>query len=197
MEFCGSIIMSEIVGVLLDILSFLLAVLSIVFVIITLKQNNKVLKQSSNQFVESLRLESQPFLQMELVDDLSTNSPRYEITIPNENDKVERIYTVCKIKNVGNGTATNLRFTWKAEGKSYSDAFPVNAIMKGDEYFFQVTLEKEIDNDELNIILLWGYEDILGNTYEQKSFLYYEVDKLVCIENDPPTFLGIIGYTKA
>lgn len=189
--------MSEKINITLSILSFLLALLSMVFIFLALRQNKKILEQSHEHFVESNRLENQPFLQMELVEDLSNCTPQYEIIIPSADGEYERNYVICRIKNVGNGTATNLIYTWQMEKQSDSDVFPVNAVMKGDEYIFQVTLENAFDSDSLKCVMLWGYDDILGNTYQQKSILYYEAGQLDRIENDSPAFLGEVRYKLA
>lgn len=187
--------MVEISNIILSIMSFILALLSIVFVIITLKQNTKILEQgqkqieeSKRQFTESKLLECQPFLQMELIEDWSNYNSQYVINIPIENGESETIYGLCKTKNVGNGSATNLRYSWKCDTQSDLGVFPLNAIMSGDEYYFQVTLEKQSIRNSYKIEFVWEYEDILGYTYEQKSILRYEDERLNCIENDPPVF---------
>ena len=121
---------------------------------------------------------------------------QYEILISIEDGGLEPIYSFCRIKNVGNGTATNLMLSWKSEELSCSNSipFPVNAIMKGDEYSFRITIEKESVIDSFKIEVVGQCEDILGNTYEQKSYLHYEDENLVCIDNDSPVFLGKVKY---
>ena len=189
--------MAEISGIILSILSFILALLSIVFVIITLKQNTKILEQSQKQLEESKKqfterenLECQPFLQMELIEDWDKYSPQYVIVIPIEDGESKSIYGVCKVKNVGNGTATRLIYSWRYGEHSNNDVFPVNAIMRGDEYYLQFTLEKESNKGPLVIEFVWEYDDILGNTYEQRSFLRYEEEKLDSVDNDAPVLMG-------
>ena len=191
--------MAVIANIILSIFSFFLAAISLHFVHLTLKQNTKILEQGQKQFDESKRLEYQPYLKMELVKDWSDSTPQYEISVPIEDSESEPIYALCRIKNVGNGTATNLVLTWKSEKPSCSDSvpFPVNAIMKGDEYSFQVTLEKDTSIDSFKIEIVWQCEDILGNTYEQKSYLQYEDEILVCIDNDSPVFIGKVKYKLA
>lgn len=189
--------MEVIANIILSILSFFLAAISLHFVNLTLKQNTRILEQGQKQFDESKRLEYQPYLQLELVKDWSDITPQYEISIPIEDRGAEPIYAFCRIKNVGNGTATNLILSWKSEEPSCSDSipFPVNAVMKGDEYSFQVTIDKESIIDSFRIKIVWQCEDILGNTYEQESYLHYEDENLVCIDNNIPVFLGKVKYT--
>ncbi len=193
--------MATIVNIILSILSFILAVLSLVFVMMTLKQNNRILEQgqkqieeSHNQFVESKRLECQPFLQMELVTGVSINSYQYMVIIPIGVIGAKNISAICKIKNTGNGTATNITYSWKYEELNDTNEFPINAIMRGDEYGFRVELVKEFAKVPFSIILLWEFGDILGNTYEQRSILHYEHERLAYIENDSPKFLGMAEY---
>ena len=189
--------MAEIWNIILSILSFILALLSSVFVIITLKQNTKILEQgqkqieeSQKQFAESKILECQPFLQMERIEDWDNYNSQDVINIAIEEGESENIYGLCKTKNVGNGTATNLIYSWKYGSQSDIDSFPVNAIMSGDEYYFQVTLEKASKRGSLDIEFIWGYEDILGNTYEQRSILHYNDETFSCVDNDSPVFKG-------
>lgn len=199
----GVVQMALIINIILSILSFLLAAFSIVFVLITLNQNSKILKQgqeqieeSKKQFIASKRLECQPYLQMELVEDWQDFVPQFGVSIHIEDDDSEPVHALCKIKNVGNGTATNLIFGWESKGPSSSDIipFPINAIMNGAEYYFLVILEKKSVLDSLQIYIEWEFGDILGNSYVQKSTLYYEDDTLVSIDNNPPEFEGIVKY---
>ena len=181
--------MSENANLILSILSFCLALISLVFVYLTLRQNTKILQQSQKQFDESKRLEYQPFLQMELIKDWTGDITDYLIRIPLEKDSYQYSYSLCKIKNVGNGTATNIIFTWKSEEPSASDSvpFPVNAVMSGDEYLFKVcTTESKPDGKPPRIEFEWEFEDILGNSYEQKSILNYNYSEIDSIDNDPP-----------
>jgi len=182
--------MSEVVNITLSILSFILALLSMFFIFLALRQNNKILKQSQEHFVESNRLGNQPYLQMELTNCLSNCTPQYEIILSSGDDESESTFAICKIKNVGNGTATNITYTWQMEKQSNTDTFPVNAVMKDDVYIFQITFINAFDRDSFESVLLWDYDDILGNTYEQKSILCFKEGQLDHIDNDSPIFLG-------
>lgn len=185
--------MSENANLILSILSFCLALISLVFVYLTLKQNTKILQQSQKQFDESKRLEYQPFLQMELIKKWTGDIADYYIEIPIEKDPSSQrvsLYSVslCKIKNVGNGTANNLIYTWKSEEPPASDTvpFPINAVMSGDEYLFKVGLRRKTVGKPDRIEFEWAFEDILGNSYEQKSILNYDYQEIDSIDNDPP-----------
>ena len=157
------------------------------------------LSESRNQFEESKRLETMPFLQLEIP--TGNNPPLFEIELDLcEGDRTETLYKIVKLKNLGNGSATNIVFSWKRNNTcdQVCDYLPINAIMHGDSYYFQLTFFTDVTVETGTTgVLIWQYDDLLGNSYEQKVSLIFDESDLVWCENDTPKYLGVIGYRLA
>lgn len=163
------------------------------------KATKEQVEESKKQFEESKRLELMPFLQVEIPTESET--PGFVIELPcTESDETQNIYTIVRVKNVGNGSATNITYSWYASGKKASayDYPPINAIMSGDVYTFQFTLEADENVADGTVgSLVWQYDDLLGRSYEQRVNLVVEEGELIRCENDVPSYLGIVTYQKA
>ena len=162
------------------------------------KATKEQVEESRLQFEESKRLELMPFLQIEIPTQIET--PGFVIELPcSEADERQNIYSIVRLKNVGNGTATNIVYTWKQNNSKIfiSDYVPINAVMSGDSYIIQLTLETNIICQDGTIgMITWQYDDLLGRSYEQRVFLNVEEDELVHCENDIPRYLGVVGYIR-
>lgn len=153
-----------------------------------LKEAKKQLKESQEQFEESSRLSCLPFLQIE---NPYTNpeNPQMLIELPlHTGTSNDCSMVMLLIKNVGYGSATNIRYTWDYSGCTdiISEILPINAIMQGDSYYVQMNF---VYNNECPIdkaALEWEYEDLLGNTYTQKVLFYFIDGDLEYCENDTP-----------
>ena len=140
-----------------------------------------------------------PFLQLEIPTENET--PLFEIELDlYEGDSTDTLYKIVKLKNLGNGSATNIVYTWKRNNTcdQVCDYPPINAIMHGDSYYFQLTFytDETVETGTTGV-LIWQYDDLLGNSYEQKVSLIFNEGDLVRCENDTPKYLGIIGYKLA
>ena len=163
------------------------------------KATHEQVEESKRQFEESKRLETMPFLQLEIPAENET--PLFEIELDLCSEKAtDTLYKIVRLKNIGNGSATNINYTWKCECLSTPvyDYPPVNAIMHGDCYYFQLTINAD-ESVETGItgILIWQYDDLLGNSYEQKVCLIFDEGDLVRCENDTPDYVGAIRYKLA
>lgn len=154
--------------------------------------------ESERQFEETKRLECMPFLQLEVPAEIQ--KPLFEIEIPFFKEKAEdTIYAILWLKNLGNGTATNIVYSWRCWQLNIADSGypPINAIMRGDKYCFQLTFEVEDDGNEIpSNLLIFQYDDLLGNTYEQQVSLCFEERELVRCEMNPPSLLGQVSFKK-
>ena len=163
------------------------------------KATREQVAESERQFEETKRLECMPFLQLEVTPDVQ--KPMFEIEIPFfKEDAEDTIYAILWLKNLGNGTATNIVYSWKCTQLNIADAGypPINAIMRGDKYCFQLTFEVDDDDTELpSSLLVFQYDDLLGNTYEQQAVLCFEERELIRCEMNPPTFLGQVFFKKS
>lgn len=153
-----------------------------------LLEAKKQLKESQDQFEESNRLSCLPFLQIE---NPYTNpsSPQMVVDLPlHTGTSNDCSMVMLLIKNVGYGSATNIRYTWDYPGCTdiISEILPINAIMQGDSYYVQFNFEYDNENPIDRAELEWEYEDLLGNTYTQKVFFHYVDGDLEFCENDTP-----------
>ena len=163
------------------------------------KATREQVVESKHQFEESKRLETLPFLQVE--NTFYKGLPLFEIDLDFNDDIGVTRYKLVKLKNLGNGAASNIIYTCKRNDNLHhsSDYPPINAIMQGDSYYFGLKY-KAIDTettDNINIgNLIWQYDDLLGNSYEQDVSLIYDKGD-IRFENDPPKYLGIVKYEIA
>lgn len=150
------------------------------------KQFDKL--QSQNETLKQLNF--MPFLQLVRIDDQNDSQYIDEIEIELFCESLESIQSVhCKIHNVGNGTATDIVYSWRCRQINRNGTgFPqINAIMHGDDY--PILLELESDNhtpDELVVSITFEFKDLLGQDYEQSTTLYIEEGNIARIENDIP-----------
>lgn len=158
------------------------------------KATREQVEESQNQFYESKRLECMPFLQLEIPQD--TQRPLFEILLPFYKDESsDTIYKVLWLKNLGNGTATNITYAWQHKDFDINETGypPINAVMQGDKYCFQFTIDVDENIDDIpQKAIIFQFDDLLGNTYEQKVILCFEECDLVRCETDTPQFKGKI-----
>ena len=159
------------------------------------KATRQQVDESKRQFDESKRLENMPFFQLEIPTE--NESPLFEIELNLcEEDTTNTLYKILKLKNLGNGSATNIVYTWKGSNNldPVCDYPPINAIMHGDSYYFQLIFyTNQIAESGTAGVLIWQYDDLLGNSYEQKVSLIFDEGDLIRCENDIPKYLSIIG----
>ena len=187
----------------------LTVIVTVVYVIATIficvaniksaKASRDQIAESQKQFEETKRLECMPFLQMEISHDGVT--PEFDLELPLCSEDIEYpISKTVKLKNVGNGTATTITYSWnyKRNDISKSDYPPINAIMKGDAYYILICCDaNETLPSETSATLTLQYNDLLGYSYEQKVILHFDTDNLLWCENDIPEYLGIVKYSLA
>lgn len=164
--------------------------------------SRKQIDESQKQFDTTSRLQCMPFLQLEFAHRDCKMDYQLEISLR----KGEGCYFLnnkAKIKNVGNGTATNIIYTWENESLPQKsdeylvevDVLPINAIMQGDEYFFLLTIYTKVDVEyPQRGKLTFEYNDMLGNTYEQQVWITISERGASSFDNNQPHFLGKLKY---
>lgn len=159
------------------------------------KATREQLEESKVQFEESHRLQCMPFLQM----DVSIGKPTQFVTevslCTGETDTT--LYKTFRIRNLGNGTAVNTVYEWSCKSLNVweCDAAPFNAIMVGDEYYWQFTIfALKCEYESAKVTLDLEYQDLLGNTYNQKFYISFDRDSCltdgILIETDAPILYG-------
>lgn len=155
------------------------------------------IKDSQIKTDESKRLEHMPFLQLEIP---AESIPAvFEINLPMCSEPTETAYRKITVKNLGNGTASNITYIWEYEHNNNKafDYPPINAIMHGDSYNFIINFDYNgtIPNQSKGKIN-FEYNDLLRHTYNQTVYFYFDGSYLTRIENNPPKFMGYLGYTR-
>ena len=153
------------------------------------KATQEQIEESKKQFEETNRLACIPYLQIEKS---NTGNVDFEITLPPSiegNREIIRLpieSPTLIIKNVGNGSATNINFDFSYDDSQIdTGTLPINAIMKGDRYFVRCILPKEISKAKLKLY----YNDYIGNEYTQIVTLSFYKNYLSSYENDMPRLL--------
>lgn len=164
------------------------------------KATRKQVTESQWQFEENQRLQTMPFLQLEIS---NNNDFNLELDLfVGEGTKV--VYNAgVVIKNVGLGAATNIIYTWAVKERdiSDSDVFPINAIRQGDTYDLLALFNGDEEDDiPSKAVLTMEYMDMLGQPYEQKFIFDFGESKesglssTLVIKTDSPRYLGVVRY---
>ncbi len=150
------------------------------------------LEATQQQHDKMIALQCLPILQLESLTELLLPDHNFVMQLPlYRNEYNNTIVKVFALKNLGNGTAMNLTYTWKCDKYdiSITDIMPLCAIRAGDSY--NIKIEFDIDEDDLDEAISpcieFEYTDILGQSYTQKVFLHHsdEAGFFDC-ENDSP-----------
>ena len=160
------------------------------------------LAESVRQFVivqehseDKTRLECLPFIQVELLNEegketdfvLDFSSPQNQWE---EADLLQK--DNFKIRNIGNGTAIDLIYTWERENDQAVVGFPpINAIMCGDTYIVNICFGSlDYLSEEWRGVLTFEFKDLLFNEYTQKMRIIVENSSFPHIENSTPILIG-------
>lgn len=147
---------SDIINIILSVLSFILAAFSLIFVVITLRQNKKILESNENQISEMRRehqLSSQPII---ILDEESffINRPRFYYTPPEDKYNFQSTYTFyAKIKNISQAAAICVDATAelivpKENGQFYMQTISRRLnIISGDNGFSEIKINISGDDD--------------------------------------------------
>ena len=161
-----------------------------------LEESRKQFDVSQIQLEETRRLEHMPFLMIEIP--LHSESPLCEIELTADLDNSSNGYRILFLKNIGNGTATNIVYSWKCGDVFECDPFPVSSVMKGDGLFFQITMQYDDYKEEKSSgVMVLQFDDLMGKSYEQSINIKYECGIVTNVEVCPPEYRGTIYYSLA
>ena len=130
-----------------------MVIITFIYVVATImicKANIRAAQASKDQLAEmkreheeSIRLQVIPFLQIEETMERAY-SYRIDLPLADEENSDGDMYNVVRIKNLGNGAATNITYTWisKHNNISIHEAFPINAIKADGEYRIQLCFDR-------------------------------------------------------
>lgn len=166
----------------------------------------KQIAQSENQFEETQRLGMMPYLTFEHIKDETLDSD-IEILLPFTKEMSVSCHhsSIFRLKNIGNGTATTVIYTWRCGEKDIceSECFPLNAISINSPYVITFFFADKEDGNNAFVYpsaatLTLQYYDLLGRIYEQKiifKFKEKDYDDMVdeCIV-EVPEYQGAFSY---
>ena len=185
--------------------TFLITVVYVIATIFIYSANKKAanashdqIAESKRQFDENRRLGIMPYLQMKPNDPLCDF--HLDLPLDSEEEQVNSFSSVLQIKNLGNGAATNLVYTWKSSKVNITDPFPINAIGTQDSCDVECVFSEAsfLESNTYCCRLSLQYEDLLGYSYEQDFIFEFGdvegTDGLVKCETCAPEYLGKIYY---
>lgn len=136
------------------------------------KEQLTVMKQEHE---ETIRFQIIPFLQIE---ETMEHGFQFGLDLPlaNEENSDCSMNNIVRIKNIGNGAATNITYTWvsKLHDISIDEVFPVNAIKADGEYKLNLSfdcIENEVDSVTGTLIL--HFDDMRGYSYYQHVYFNF------------------------
>lgn len=156
------------------------------------KQFEDQKKQLEAHHKEELRLLYKPILQLEMTSDQDKDaSTLFNIQCPvNPQKHTGYFSSIIKLKNIGNGTAIDLYYTWEHLNQDNFDEESVpsiNGIMSGNTYYIYIMFfyNESFTSNEKPILEL-HYSDILNNDHTQRIRFAFSGRNLIKIENDYP-----------
>lgn len=131
------------------------------------KASNDQLEESKRQFNENRRLDVMPYLQFEirhnLIPDYSMN-----LTLFGHNLSGEYTITIC-VKNIGRGTAKDIKYIWHNFEGQYDRVFPFSALQNGDSFIVLINFGYERTGFSMKSAYFdLMYKDFLEHDYTQK-----------------------------
>lgn len=165
------------------ITDWIMVVITAIYVIATIciMKSNKAsadaskaqLEENREQFDEMRRLNSLPFLQIEL--NAKKEGPiECLLDLPINSDSHEKLYSyIGVLRNIGNGTAMNIVYSWHYKEKEITniDCLSVNAIRYGDSYKVEILTDKINNDEKIEGTLTFSFQDLIGNEYDQTMFV--------------------------
>lgn len=164
-------------GALMVIITTIYVVATIIICIAnynSAKATREQLKESKHQYEDTRRLSMMPYLQAETASGLTD----YGLKLALKTDDLDGGTYVLKIqiKNIGNGTAKDIRYKWNNFTESYDQGdFPIRALQSGDRQSISISFaQPRVIADYTMASFDLTYEDLLENTYTQRLMFCFE-----------------------
>lgn len=161
------------------------------------KASKAQLEEMQREHDESIRYGIMPFLQMEEIA-VSGHDFCLELPLVDKSMADWELGSMVRVKNIGNGAATNLTYTWESENISTVEIkpFPINAIKADGEYRIALSFDSMKSKLGSNLgTLILHYDDMRGYSYNQRMvFTYSAKNRYFCIGDiyiDVPVYMGI------
>lgn len=161
------------------------------------KASKAQLEEMKNEHDETIRYGIMPFLQIEEISEVEHDF-YLELPLVDKTQADWEMGSVVRVKNIGNGAATNLTYTWESENMPtvVNDTFPINAIKADGEYQIALSFDSMKSKIGSNLgTLILHYDDMRGYSYNQRMVFTYSPDnRYFCIDDiniDVPEYTGI------
>lgn len=159
-----------------------------------LEESRKQFEISQIQIEETRRLEHMPFLMLDFPFQIE-EPPVCEIELTADLNADESGYRIAFLKNIGNGTATNIVYSWKYGEIFECEPFPVSSIMKADGLLFQITIFHDGLQEESTGTLTLQFDDLMEQSYEQDINVKFENGIVTNVDVCSPKYRGTILYS--
>ena len=133
----------------------------------TARASREQLKESKRQFEENRRLDVMPYLQFEIRHNMT---PDYSMNLVlfGHNLTGEYTITIC-VKNIGRGTAKDIKYIWHNFEGHYDRAFPFSALQNGDSFVVLINFGYERTGFSRRTVYFdMMYKDFLEHDYTQR-----------------------------
>ena len=162
------------------------------------KASKDQLAEMKREHEETIRYGIMPFLQMEDTAE-SGYSFMMELSLADQSESDWEVGSIVRIKNIGNGAATNLTYTWIGGNMTtaVNEAFPANAIKADGEYKIYISFPcvKAKLNSDIGTLTL-HFDDMRGYSYSQRMTISFMTNKSYSgineINTDVPIYLNVM-----
>lgn len=162
------------------------------------KASKDQLAEMKREHEETIRYGIMPFLQME---DTAESGYSFMMDLPlaDQSEVDWEPGNIVRVKNIGNGAATNLTYTWIGSNMvtTMNDAFPVNAIKADGEYKIYISfpcVKTKLDGAIGTLTL--HFDDMRGYSYNQRMTISYMLNSSYSgineINADAPIYLNVM-----
>ena len=169
-----------------SVTDWLMVVITAIYVVATIaifvtnKKSEKAayaqLEENRRQYEDKKRLEIMPYVQFERTDG-DTNLALKHILDSGENLQ-GRYILVLRIKNIGNGTAKDISYSyqWNNLKKSHDiGPFIIQALSSGESQVFKIDFAHSNSiKENQSVCFIMRYCDLLDNAYSQKLSIKFE-----------------------
>ncbi|MBP3541539.1 MAG: hypothetical protein J6K72_06990 [Clostridia bacterium] len=191
-----------------SITDWLMVIITVVYVIATIficlaniksaKASKEQLSEMKREHEEAIRLQIIPFLQIEETND-SEHTLSLDLPLAETDNSDCDMDNVVRIKNLGNGAATNITYEWTSmqNGISSNEVFPINAIKADGEYNIHMSFDC-VENEIASTtgILILHFDDMRGYSYTQRFVFHFCKNRtysgILEIASDAPKYTGIM-----
>lgn len=139
-----------------------------------LEESKNQLRESKRQYEDTKRLNMMPYLQAESASGFTDHS--LKLILKDDDLNGSEFFITIRIKNIGIGTAKDIRYKWNNFTGSYDrENFPIRALQSGEGQSISISFTyPRVVADCTMASLDLTYEDLLENSYTQRLLFSFE-----------------------